>query len=184
MGRTRRSGAELPHAPLELLHPLALPAAEPAALDALTEVPAEHRPTLFKLLRAVLAWSRDPARAAETLDAGALGRLEGELLACGPGPLASPLALLAGYLGHGRDAEPRQVAWACVCVADWAIERQARKTALLFTQAAALAWPRHARYAWLAARLLRAYGHPRESEAWYRRAYRVAAWTDDSEVQG
>jgi tetratricopeptide (TPR) repeat protein len=63
------------------------------------------------------------------------------------------------------------------------VERGARKTAVLFAQAAALAWPRHARYAWLAARILRSCGRVREAEVWLRRAHRVAVWTKDSEAQ-
>lgn len=183
MRRTRASGSDLPNAPLELLHPLALPGGEPAALAALTEAPEEYRAALFTLLRALLAWTRDGTARAPVFDPGVLSRMERELLERGPDPLASPLGLLAGYLARPESAAARDVAWACVCVMEWATEHHAPRTAVLFAQGAALAWPQHPRYAWLAARLLRARGRMREAEAWFRRAHRVAVWSDDAEAQ-
>ena len=118
-----------------------------------------------------------------TLDRAALERTEYKLLSRGPDGFASPAGLLAGYMARPRTACESDVAWVCICISDWAVEHGARKTALQFAMAAAFAWPRHARYAWTVARMLRAQNQMQESEAWFRRAHRVAIWSDDWEAQ-
>jgi len=178
----RRSPSELPHAPLELMHPLLLPGAEVPGAEIVGELGECNSATLLELLRAVLAWSAHPEHS-PALDCAALERTEYALLSRGPDPLASPAGLLAGYMADPEAACPREVAWACVCISDWAAERGAPKTSLQFATAAALAWPRHARYAWLVARMLRTQSRLGEAEAWFRRAHRVATWTDDWEAK-
>ena len=183
MAVRRRSDSELPHAPLELLHPLLLPGAEIPGAEIVGELGCTgDATTLLQLYRAVLAWSAHPENA-PSFDRGAMERTEYALLSRGPDALASPAGLLAGYMSRPETATQREVSWACICIADWATERGARGTALRFTEAAALAWPRHARYAWMVARMLRAQDRVRESEAWFRRAHRVAVWSDDWEAQ-
>jgi tetratricopeptide (TPR) repeat protein len=182
MTARRRSNSELPNAPLELLHPLLLPGAEIPGAEVLREIGGGDGITLLELLRAVLAWSAHPQNAPE-FESASLARAEYELLSRGNDPFASPAGLLAGYMAEPASATPREVAWACVCISDWASERGARATALQFAQAAAHAWPRHPRYAWLVARVLRGQGRMRESDAWFRRAHRIAVWTDDWEAQ-
>lgn len=183
MASRRRSDSELPRAPLELLHPMLLPGAEVPGAEIVRELGCTGDATiLLQLYRAVLAWSVHPENS-PAFDRGAMERTEYALLSRGPDALGSPAGLLAGYMAHPEAATPREVAWVCVCIADWAMEREARGTALLFTKAAALAWPRHARYAWMVARMLRVQNRVRESEAWFRRAHRVAVWSDDWEAQ-
>ncbi|HEU4560178.1 MAG TPA: hypothetical protein VFS20_20170 [Longimicrobium sp.] len=183
MASRRRSDSELPNAPLELLHPLLLPGAEVPGAEIVSEMGCtSDATTLLQLYRAVLAWSAHPENS-PAFDRGALERTEYALLSRGPDALASPAGLLAGYMARAETATQREVAWACICIADWATERGARGTALRFTEAAALAWPRHARYAWLVARLLKARGDLRAAETWFRRSHRLAVWTDDWEAQ-
>jgi tetratricopeptide (TPR) repeat protein len=180
--RRRRSASSLPRAPLELVHPLALPAAALSGVEVLEELPSAWAVPALRVLRAVLGWS---GGAAAALDPAALASLERELLSPPPGedgPWA-PLALLAGVLARPGEADAERVAWACVCVAEWALDAGAHQTALAFARTAALAFPQQARYAWLVGRLLRGQGMLRDSEAWLRRAHRVGVWTDDWEAQ-
>lgn len=172
----------LPNAPFHLLHPLEVQGAAAVAAEPLFEIPAEERLHVFRLLRAVLAWSADPE--ADTSERPAFARIERELLAKGAGPLTSPLALLAGYLARPDTAVPHRIAWVCACLMDWAALQGARRTAELFAQAAALADPQNPRFAWLAGRMLRAHGRLREAELWLIRSYRVSVWRKDFEAQG
>jgi tetratricopeptide (TPR) repeat protein len=184
MGERRQSRSELPHAPLALVHPLSVPGAEVDGAALLAELPRELAAPALQLLRAVLAWSRDPAEAAAALDAAAMARLERRLLDR-PRVQApwAPLAVLAEAMGRPLTANPDQVAPACLAVCDWAVGEGAESTALAFAEAAALAWPGNARFAWVAGRMLREHGRMKHAERWLRRAHRVAVWTDDWESQ-
>ncbi|HEU4452073.1 MAG TPA: tetratricopeptide repeat protein, partial [Longimicrobium sp.] len=178
----RRSDAELPKAPLELAHPMTVPGGEVAGAEMMADSTGPYAPVLFRVLRLVLAWtSGAPAGA----DPDGLRRLEEGLLArLDVDDLAAPLAVLAATVQTPeRDADRSRAAWACMCIAEWALDRGARRTAIAYTQLAALVAPRNARYAWLAARLLFDAGRFRDAEPWYRRAHRVAIWTDDWEGQ-
>ncbi|HET7460006.1 MAG TPA: tetratricopeptide repeat protein [Longimicrobium sp.] len=183
MAARRRSESDLPHAPLELLHPVMLPGAEIPGAEILGEIGGSEAATLLGLLRAVLAWSANPGHVA-ALDRDTLERTEYTLLSRGPDGFASPAGLLAGYMARPKTASERDVAWVCICISDWAAERGARATAIQFAMAAAFAWPRHPRYAWIVARMLIESGRRTEAEAWLRRSWRVAVWTDDWEAQG
>ena len=167
---------------MELLHPLALPGGRILGVGVLQEIGGEHGGLLFDLLRAVLSWSAHP-ETGTTSDAAALERIERELLARGENPLASPCALLAGYMARCSADQGHEVAWLCICISDWALSGHFRRTGAEFAKAAALAAPRNARYAWAAARMLRRYRRWREAEHWFERAHRVAVWTDDYECQ-
>ena len=178
----RRSDADLPKAPLELAHPMTVPGGEVAGAEVMADSTGPYAPVLFRVLRLVLAWtSGAPAGA----DPDGLRRLEENLLArLDEDELAAPLAVLAATVQTPeRDADRSRAAWACMCIAEWALDRGARRTAVAYTQLAALVAPRNARYAWLAARLVFTEGELREAEPWYRRAHRIAVWTDDWEGQ-
>lgn len=178
MGRTRRSRSDLPRAPLELLHPLALPSAAVTGVEILSELPRAQALPLFSLYRAALSWSTG-ASAGEDVD-----RLERHALArLGEGgcwPAAAVIALfVAAPPGDDRD----EIARACLAMADWALSQQAQETALAFAGLAALVWPGHPRYAWTYGRLLRGRSRMREAEHWFRRSHRIAVWLGDWEAQ-
>jgi hypothetical protein len=178
MGRTRRSRSELPRAPLELLHPLALPSAAVAGVEILSELPRAQALPLFSLYRAALSWSAGASAGEDVagVERHALARLDEG----GCWPAAAVIALfVAAPPGDDRD----EIARACLALADWALSRQAQETALAFAGLAALVWPGHPRYAWTYARLLRGRGCMREAEHWFRRSYRIAVWLRDWEAQ-
>lgn len=182
-GVVRRGGADLPRAPLELLHPLQVPGAEIPGLRILDEIRECEGSILWKLYRTVLAWSAPSAGGdPDPGDRGELERFEVELLLRAD-PFGSAAGLLAGYMARPGTAVPKRVAWACTCLAEWAADRGARETALVVSEAAALSWPRHARYAWVVACMYRAAVRPVLATHWFVRAYRVAVWTYDWEAQ-
>jgi tetratricopeptide (TPR) repeat protein len=178
MGRTRRSRADLPRAPLELLHPLALPSAGVTGVEILSELPRAQALPLFSLYRAALSWSAGASSGEDVggVERHALARLgEG-----GCWPAAAVIALfVSGPPGDDRD----EIARACLALADWALSQQAQETALAFAGLAALVWPGHPRYAWTYGRLLRGRGRMREAEHWFRRSHRIAVWLGDWEAQ-
>ena len=178
MGVAPRHRDDLPRAPLELLHPLALPGAEAAGAEILAELPRAQAVPLFSLFRATLAWSSGASAGEDA------GRLEHHALArlgeggCWPG--AAVIALnISAPPGDDRD----EIARACLCVADWALSQRAPNTALAYAGLAAFVWPRHPRYAWTYGRLLRGSGRMREAEQWFRRSHRIAVWLGDFEAQ-
>jgi len=178
----RMSEALLPRSPLEFAHPLHVrgPGAEGAAI--LAELPPADAAAVLRLLRLVLAFSRGPEGAA-VLRRDALERWEAHFHARPGHPLWGPAITILAQLGAGEGADAAMIAQSCVAVADWLLEAGAWQSALLFAEAAALAYPQNARMAWMAGRMLRNYGRMREAELWLRRAYRVAAWTRDVETQ-
>jgi tetratricopeptide (TPR) repeat protein len=182
MSRRRRSDADLPKAPLELAHPMTVPGSAVAGAEVAADVTGPYATMLFRVYRLVLAWT---TRAKSDADPDALRRLEQTLLErMDHDELAAPLALLVALVqSPDPDADRSRAAWACMCLAEWAIEQGARRTAIAFTQLAALIAPRNSRYAWLAARLVFAEGDLRDAVPWYRRAHRIAVWTDDWEGQ-
>jgi tetratricopeptide (TPR) repeat protein len=68
-------------------------------------------------------------------------------------------------------------------VTEWGLAHNATRTALAFTEAAALCRPDHPRYAWMAGRMLRTHGYLREAEQWIKRSVRVAGSKGDWEAQ-
>ncbi|HEX8695652.1 MAG TPA: tetratricopeptide repeat protein [Longimicrobium sp.] len=179
----RQSAADLPRAPLELVHPLQVQGGAVAGAEILSDGLGPTAVLLFRLHRALLAWTLDP-ECPPAADRAELRRIEDAVLSrLRTDEIAAPLAVLAAALLDPEAADPKRLSWACFCVSDWATGREAKATALAFTQLAALVWPRHARYAWVVGRLMCAFGRVRESEPWFRRAHRVAVWTDDWEAQ-
>jgi len=128
MSGRRHSPSELPYAPLELMHPLLLPGPDVPGAEMVGELGDCNSATLLEILRAVLAWSAHPEHS-PALDRAALERTEYALLLRGPDAFASPAGLLAGYMANPETACPREVAWACVCISDWASARGARDVA-------------------------------------------------------
>ena len=178
MGRPRRSRGDLPRAPLELLHPLALPSAAVAGVEILAELPRAQALPLFSLYRAALAWSADASAVAEAerVERHALARLD-------QGGCWPAAAVIAMFVAAPPDDDREEIARACLALADWALSQQAQETALAFAGLAALVWPRHPRYAWTYGRLLRGRGRMREAEHWFRRSHRIAVWLGDFEAQ-
>jgi len=178
MGRPRRSRGDLPRAPLELLHPLALPSAAVAGVEILAELPRGQALPLFSLYRAALAWSAGTSAVAEAdrVERHALARLD-------EGGCWPAAAVVAMFVAAPPEDDREEIARACLALADWALSQQAQETALAFAGLAALVWPRHPRYAWTYGRLLRGRGRMREAEHWFRRSYRIAVWLGDFEAQ-
>jgi hypothetical protein len=167
----------LPHAPLELLHPLTIPGAEIGGIKAMEEVPGPDGIRLWRLLRMVLLWTVGHSA---LWDTAKLEELERDLLSHPDAALGQPSGLLTGFMASGHCSDrPREVAWACLCVAEWASAKGFRFTAAEFAQAAALAWEANPRYAWLAAELLWASGQLSRAEHWFHRTRRLAVWRAD-----
>ena len=173
----RRSTAELPKG-IELLHPLALPGAEPEGCVILREVGGTDGVTLWQLFRATLRWSaREEGGASE--DPAQMARIEAEMLQRDADDLGRACGLLAGSLPRPRSEREEEVARACLVISDWAWTRSHHETGIEFMRLAAYAWPRNARLAYLVASSFASCQRPREAELWFRRALRVSAWTDD-----
>ncbi|HEU4559121.1 MAG TPA: hypothetical protein VFS20_14770 [Longimicrobium sp.] len=139
---------------------------------------------IWQVLRTLRLWTAQPEGQRDGLfDSDYMDAWERALLTGSLDPdVRFPLAVIVGELNASPAGEAR-LSWACVCVADWALGRRAVGAALSFAEAAALASPLQARYAWLAGRLLRTHGDGRTAERWLRRAYRLAVAQKDPETQ-
>jgi tetratricopeptide (TPR) repeat protein len=180
----RLSDSPLPRSPLDFSYPIRVrpPGAEGKAV--LREVPEPLAFHTLKALRLVLAWSGGPETDAPLRRKAEMDRWETEVLtAPAEQGLWEPLAVLAGQLKRPGRAQASVIGKSCLAVADWASGAGAEETALLFAEAAALAWPDNARLAWVAGRMFRTHGRYRLAEYWLRRAARVAVWSDDLETQ-
>ena len=181
--KPRRASREpLPRSPLELAHPLQVRGPEAEGAVILAELPPATAAPVLRLLRLLLAFARGPAGAA-VLQADALERWEAELHQHTADPLWAPAVTILAELGAGEGADVRQISHACMAACEWLLEQGAWRSALLFAEAAALAWPSNPRPAWTAGRMLRNYGRMREAELWLRRAARIAVWNGDFETQ-
>lgn len=176
----RASAALLPRLPLELAWPLHVRGPEAEGRVILAELPPAEAATALRLLRLVLAFARRPHRA--VLPRDELEPWAAELHRAPSAPLWAPAVTIVAELAGDR-ANLQRIANGCMAVCEWMLERGAWQSALLFAQAAALAWPHNPRLAWAAGRMLRNYGHMREAEHWLRRAGRIAVWNGDVEVQ-
>jgi tetratricopeptide (TPR) repeat protein len=180
----RLSADPLPRSPLDFVHPLVIRAPEVEGGVILTEVRPEHALMVLRALRLVLAWCRGPELAAPILRPAPLDEWEAGLhQATLPEGLWAPLVTIAAELRRPGRADAKPLAQACFALSEWALGEEARGTALLFAEAAALAWPANARHAWIVGRMLRNAGRLREGELWLRRAARVAVWSMDWETQ-
>jgi tetratricopeptide (TPR) repeat protein len=165
--------------------PLTIPGGEVAGAEVVRELPAELALTVWQTLRSVLLWAAEiPAHRGDLFERRAMEQWERELLeGTFDADLRHPLAVIVGELANPEAASADQIARACLCVTEWGLAHRTVRTALGFAEAAALCWPEHPRYAWMAGRLLRSHGYLREAEKWIRRSIRVAGNTGDCETQ-
>lgn len=165
--------------------PLTVPGGEVAGSEIVRELPPELALTVWQTLRTVLLWAAEvPAQRGDLFEQSAMEQWERELLeGTFDADLRYPLAVIVGELAQVEAASAEQVAHACLCTAEWGLAHNATRTALAFTEAAALCRPDHPRYAWMAGRLLRTYGYRREAEQWIKRSARVAGSKGDWEAQ-
>lgn len=165
--------------------PLTIPGGEVAGAEVVRELPAEVALTVWQVLRSVLLWAAEiPAQRGDLFERRAMEQWERELLeGTFDADLRCPLAVMVGELADPEAASPEHLAHACLCVTEWALARRATRTALGFAEAAALCWPDHPRYAWMAGRMLRTHGFLREAEQWIKRSVRIAGSTEDWETQ-
>ncbi|HYW09020.1 MAG TPA: hypothetical protein VE913_18820, partial [Longimicrobium sp.] len=146
-----------------------------------SELHGEVGAAVWRGLRCVLRWVSDDGT---LVIASEMEAWERELLLADWEPAARlPLAVLAGELADASGGMPDRVAWACMCVTDWALGRGAVSVGLAFAEAAALARPRRGRYAWAAGRLLRAHGREESGRAWLHRAADLAERARDGEAR-
>jgi hypothetical protein len=171
----------LPHNPLIMLHPLTVPGAAVPGREIVREIRTREGAFLYSMHWQVLSWSYN----AENSRGGPerWTDIEREMLSWPDERLGQPLGLLAGYFSDPDNLRKDDVAKACLCISDWAIEHGLRGTATDFARVAALAWPEHAGYACIAGGILRSSGKAAEAEGWFRRAYRLAIWARDREAQ-
>jgi tetratricopeptide (TPR) repeat protein len=180
----RLSDSPLPRSPLDFAYRLIVRPAGAEGAPVLEEVPDPYALHALKALRLVLAWSGEPDTHAPLLRRAEMDRWEATVLALPRQEgLWEPLVILAGQFKRPARARGDTIGKACLAFTDWATGAGATETALLFAEAAALAWPENARFAWVAGRLFRTHGRYRLSEYWLRRAARVAVWSDDFETQ-
>lgn len=165
--------------------PLTIPGGALAGADVVRELPPEVALPVWQTLRSVLLWAgEEPALRGDLFEPCAMGEWEARLLEDTWEPdVRCPLAVLVGQLARLGEASPETIAHACLCVTDWALDHGHVATALGYAEAAALAWPQHPRFAWLAGRLLRRHGRLREAEPWIRRAAKAASSLEDWEGQ-
>jgi tetratricopeptide (TPR) repeat protein len=165
--------------------PLTIPGGAVAGADVVRELAPEVALPVWQTLRTVLTWAgEEPALRGDLFEPCAMADWERQLLLETWEPdVRSPLAVLVGELATPAKASPETVAHACLCVTDWALERGHVATGLAFAEAAALSWPQHPRYSWMAGRLLRSHGRPREAELWLRRAEKAASTAGDWEAR-
>lgn len=165
--------------------PLTVPGGEVAGSEIVRELPAELALTVWQTLRTVLLWAAEaPAQRGVLFERGAMELWERELLeGTFDVDLRYPLAVIVGELAAPDTTSAEQVAHACLCTAEWGLAHNATRTALAYTEAAALCRPDHPRYAWMAGRLLRSHGYLREAEQWIKRSVRVAGSRGDWETQ-
>lgn len=156
----------------------------PLVSDLPLSIPADVRFAVWQVLRTLRLWTAQPERnreglfSAEYMEAWERALLTGSL----EPEVRFPLAVIVGELAASPTSEA-QLSWACVCAADWALGHKAIQVGLAFAEAAALASPNQARYAWLAGRLMRTHNEGRLAERWLHRAYRVAVAQKDGETQ-
>jgi tetratricopeptide (TPR) repeat protein len=173
------------HRSTDFTSPLTVPGGEVAGTEIVRELPPELALTVWQVLRSVLLWAAEvPAQRGDLFEARAMEEWEAELLqGTFDTELRYPLAVIVGELANPEAASPEQMAHACLCVTEWGLAHNATRTALAFTEAAALCRPDHPRYAWMAGRMLRSHGYLREAEQWIKRSVRVAASRGDWEAQ-
>jgi tetratricopeptide (TPR) repeat protein len=180
----RLSEAKLPDAPLDFARPFSVSGAQLQDAVIAAEMPEAYALPAVRTYRLVLDWARGQDQASILHEAAALDNWEEEILEYSREIMEiwAPLVVIAGEVRASADADPEQIARACIALTEWGLGNGATGTALLFAEAAALAAPSNARHAYVAGRLLRHHGALAEAETWLRRAARVAIWNRDREV--
>lgn len=154
----------------------------------LQEVPGDLGLTLFQLYRDVLLWALVPEdKRPELFRGGAAMRRELLIDAGSPTPeLRLDLEVLATVLRSQSHIESATVTDAALRVSRWAADRAARRTAVMFAQAASAASPRLASAALEAGRMAGDFGQLAVAETWLRRAValgrRAGDWESYSEA--
>lgn len=184
----RKSDAALPPAPLELVHPLEVGGGEVPEAVLLDELPPHVSPLLVRTLRLVTAWSAGVEAVAgwrEEMEAWEWTLLNRQPYGDDEESTGwwAPAAVIADELRRPRRMDTERVSHACLALGDWCLAVEARISCLRFAEAAALASPALPRWAWIAGRLMRDVGRPRDAEHWLHRAIRVATWVEDWETQ-
>ncbi|HYW11829.1 MAG TPA: tetratricopeptide repeat protein [Longimicrobium sp.] len=165
--------------------PLTIPGGAVGGADVVRELAPDVALPVWQTLRSVLMWAgEEPALRGDLFEPCAMEEWEAELLMDTWEPdVRCPLAVLVGELARAAEASAETLARTCLCVTDWALERGHVATALAFAEAAALSWPQQSRYSWMAGRLLRIHGRPKEAEQWLKRAERAASTSKDWEAR-
>ncbi|HEX2208289.1 MAG TPA: tetratricopeptide repeat protein [Longimicrobium sp.] len=173
------------HRGADFTSPLTIPGGEVAGAEVVRELPPELALTVWQALRSVLMWAAEvPAYRGELFERRAMEQWECELLeGSWDADLRYPVAVIVGELAAPQGASGEAMAHACLCVTEWSLAHNATRTALAFTEAAALCQPDHPRYAWMAGRMLRTHGYRREAEQWIKRSARIASSKGDWEAQ-
>lgn len=152
--------------------------------EILQELPLHDAPVVLRALRLILAYSQQEEGGGLPVPDEKMREFEEDLLRSSPDhALWAPLAVLAGAMRDSDERPKEMIAAACLALADWAVRTGARVTGALFAQAAALAWPENARYAWITGRMLRNRDRLREAEGWFQRSLAVAVAGRDPQVQ-
>jgi tetratricopeptide (TPR) repeat protein len=177
----QRKSAPSYRAPASLpdLYPLKVARTEPAGRAFARELAPAEAVYVLKAYRVALAWCRRMADPAAGFDVSLAAALGSEVAAFPlPRDLRNALVLLCRQLGR-KHPDPHHIARACLAVADCAVARGARQTALLWSEAAAVSVPLNPRFAWLVGKLHRQWDNCRDAEYWLTRSFRVAVRIDD-----
>lgn len=142
------------------------------AISILDEIASDLGLVLWRSARNVLLWAETPAASRGELFADQAGCGRMQLLAAvnAEPELRAPLLVVADLLARPGTADLLRVVNACRRIALWAEQRGALRTALEFTQAAALAAPDSASLAFSVGRLARLLADYDRAESWYTRA--------------
>jgi len=134
---------------------------------------------LWQAAREVMLWSQSSVRA-DLFSPSAHGKRLAVLREANVPEDVAPLlrALSETVLGEPASAEAPYVAVLCRQVCDWAMEAGAGETALWYAQAAAMAFPAHARTALLTGTTALRVGKLDRAESWLLRAVGVARKRD------
>lgn len=127
---------------------------------------------LWRALRSATLWASVPPRERPRLFApGAHDRWVRDLASVPlPAALHDPLRVLAALLASPSGVTADRVARACTEIAEWATEADAPRTALAFSQAAAVVLPESPPAALAAGLLAEGIGQEIRAETWLRRA--------------
>ncbi|MDB4950509.1 MAG: hypothetical protein JWM27_3158 [Gemmatimonadetes bacterium] len=166
------------HVPPALLHgPEALEGAE-----VLDEVSGPLSLVLWQSIRDVTLWASvpEPEERADLFDTGSAARREALLAQVHvDATLEPPLRAIAAMLANPVGTEEEALLGACRQVSDWADREGLLATALAFSQAAAIAAPRHAAAGYRVGVLARRRADYARAETWFRRTIGLGRQSKD-----